>query len=88
MSHPNGDEISPFLVSTILRLDVTFTVSYLNGEPACMQEAARLLEREWNPAWDETLEILPLAQLQRAYEQRPLSPWCKTIIDVAGGPDS
>ncbi|HEU4904971.1 MAG TPA: alcohol dehydrogenase catalytic domain-containing protein [Solirubrobacterales bacterium] len=84
MSHPNGEEISPFLVSAILRLDVTFTASYLNGEPVRLQEAARLLEREWSPVWDETLEIVPLQQLQQAYEQRPRSPWCKTIVDVTG----
>lgn len=84
MSHPSGEMISPFLLSAILRLDVTFTASYLNGEPVRLQEAARLLEREWDPSWDQTLEILPLDRLQKAYEQRPRSPWCKTIIDVAG----
>lgn len=84
MSHPSGEEISPFLVSAILRLDVTFTVSYLNGEPVRLQEAARLLERGWGPEWGATLEILPLNELQDAYEQRPRSPWCKTVIDVAG----
>lgn len=83
MSHPNGDQVSPFLVSTILREDITFTVSYLNGEPVRLQQAARLLEREWDEAWDELLELLPLDRLQEAYENRPQSPWCKTIIDVA-----
>jgi threonine dehydrogenase-like Zn-dependent dehydrogenase len=84
MSHPNGEQISPFLVSTILRKDVTFTVSYLNGEPVRLQEAGRLLERKWDESWDNTIELLPLEQLLQAYEQRPQSPWCKTIIDVAG----
>lgn len=85
MSHPNGDQISPFFVSAILRKDVTFTASYLNGEPALLQEAARLLEREWRPTWDGLIEILPLSELQRAYERRPSSPWCKTVIDVTSG---
>lgn len=85
MSHPNGDQVSPFFVSAILRKDITFTASYLNGEPVLLQEAARLLEREWRPSWDRLIEILPLEQLQHAYEYRPTSPWCKTVIDVAGG---
>ena len=84
MSHPNGEQISPFLVSAILRLDVTFTASYLNGEPVRLQEAGRLLERAWDGGWDETIELRPLKRLQQAYEQRPQSPWCKTIIDVTG----
>ena len=84
MSHPTGDQVSPFLVYTILREDITFTVSYLNGEPIRLQEAARLLEREWDERWDSLIELLPLSRLQEAYENRPRSPWCKTIIDVAG----
>lgn len=85
MSHPNGSEVSPFLVSMILRKDITFTVSYLNGEPVLLQEAARLLEREWTPSWDGSIEVLPVEQLQHAYEYRPTSPWCKTVIDVGSG---
>lgn len=85
MSHPNGDQVSPFLVSAILREDITFTVSYLNGEPIRMREAAQLLEQDWDENWDDLIELLPLNRLQEAYESRPDSPWCKTIIDVAGG---
>lgn len=82
MSHPNGDPVSPFLVGAILREDITFTVSYLNGEPTTMLEAARLLEHHWEPGWDDLIEIIPIERLQEAYENRRLSPWCKTVIEI------
>jgi threonine dehydrogenase-like Zn-dependent dehydrogenase len=85
MSHPNADPISPFLVGTILRRDVTFTVSYLNGEWANMQMAAEMLDRHWTEQWDQAIEVLPLSRLQKAYEDRHASRWCKTVIDVASG---
>lgn len=84
MSHPGGDPVSPFFISKIMREDVTFTVSYLNGEPAVLREAAWLLERHWGEAWDSLIEVLPLNRLQEAYEERRTAPWCKTVIDVAG----
>lgn len=85
MSHPNVQPVSPFLVGTILRRDVTFTVSYLNGEWENMRAAAELLERHWTPQWDRTIELAPMDRLQKAHEDRRISPWCKTVIDVAGG---
>jgi threonine dehydrogenase-like Zn-dependent dehydrogenase len=87
MSHPNGEQVSPFFVSEVLRKDVTFTASYLNGEPIILREAASLLEREWDSEWDGLIEILPVKDLQGAYENRPSSPWCKTVIDVSSGFD-
>ena len=84
MSHPNGDQIGAFLLSTILREDITFTASYLNGESAVLEEAARLLEQRWSSDWDRLIEVIPLEQIQTAYENRPSSPYCKTIIDVSG----
>ncbi len=83
MSHPTGDPVSPFLVGAILREDITFTVSYLNGERSTMIEAARLLEESQEDPWDEVIELTAVDHLQRAYEQRPESPWCKTVIEVA-----
>ncbi|HSS41483.1 MAG TPA: alcohol dehydrogenase catalytic domain-containing protein [Solirubrobacterales bacterium] len=84
MSHPNGNPVSPFLVGAILRKDVTFTVSYLNGERVTMLEAARLLEHHWEPSWNELIELIPIANLQEAYEGRRQSPYCKTVIAVHG----
>jgi L-iditol 2-dehydrogenase len=84
MSHPNGDPVSPFFIGRILRHDITFTVSYLNGEPVVLREAAWLLERHWSDAWDSLIKVLPLDRLQEAYEQRRTAPWCKTVIDVVG----
>jgi threonine dehydrogenase-like Zn-dependent dehydrogenase len=83
MSHPNVDPISPFLVGEILRRDVTFTVSYLNGEWENMRTAAQLLEQHWTPAWDQAIEVIPIDRLQEAHENRHASPWCKTVIEIA-----
>jgi threonine dehydrogenase-like Zn-dependent dehydrogenase len=83
MSHPTGDPVSPFLVGAIMRRDITFTVSYLNGERSTLVEAARLLERHWDLDWDEMIEPIPVNRLQEAYEQRRSSPWCKTVIEIA-----
>lgn len=83
MSHPTGDPVSPFLVGAILREDVTFTVSYLNGERQSMHAAARLLEDHWDLEWDALIELVPIEKLQEAYEQRRESLWCKTVVEVA-----
>jgi threonine dehydrogenase-like Zn-dependent dehydrogenase len=83
MSHPNADPISPFFVSTILREDITFTVSYLNGEKSTMRDAASLLERHWGSAWGDLIEVVQLDQLQHAHENRHRSSWCKTVVRVS-----
>jgi threonine dehydrogenase-like Zn-dependent dehydrogenase len=85
MSHPTGDPVSPFLVGAIMREDVTFTVSYLNGERTTILEAIRLLEDRWQEDWGEVIELIPIKRLREAYEQRRKSPWCKTVIEVVGG---
>jgi L-iditol 2-dehydrogenase len=85
MGHPVGEEIDPVFLSNVMPKDVSFVTSYLNGEPSVLRKAADLLMREWSPAWNELIELHPLKDLERAYEQRGNSPHCKTVIDVAGG---
>jgi len=85
MGHPLGEEIDPMFLSTVLPKDVTFVTSYLNGAPSVLREAARLLEQEWSPEWDKLIELLPLSHLKQAFEGRPESAYCKTVIDVAAG---
>ena len=86
MSHLDGYSTADFLLSVLTRKDVTFTVSYLNGEAANVALAARLLAEGWGPAWERVIEVLPIDQLQQAFEGRRRSPWCKTMIRVDRSP--
>jgi L-iditol 2-dehydrogenase len=85
MGHPLGEEIDPVFLSEVLPKDVTFVTSYLNGEPSVLREASRLLEEEWGPAWDDLIELVPVKDLDLAFEERESAPHCKTVIDVASG---
>lgn len=83
MSHLDGYSRADFLLEALTRRDITFTVSYLNGEPETLPTAVRALAREWTPAWDETLETVPIEALQEAFVTRRKTPRCKTVIQVA-----
>jgi threonine dehydrogenase-like Zn-dependent dehydrogenase len=86
MSHLDGYTTADFLLSALTRKDVTFTVSYLNGGAENLASAASLLTANWNPTWDGLLELVPIDQIQRAFERRRDSPWCKTLIHVERSP--
>jgi threonine dehydrogenase-like Zn-dependent dehydrogenase len=81
MSHLDGYSTADFLLGSLTRRDVTFTVSYRNGERETLGVAIELLERGWSPAWDRLVEVVPLDQLQDAFENRRRAPWCKTLIE-------
>lgn len=83
MSHLDGYSSADFLLVALTRRDITFTVSYLNGEPEMLRTAAADLARGWNDAWDRIVQTVPIAKLQEAFTTRRDAPWCKTIIDVA-----
>jgi phage-related minor tail protein len=57
-------------------------LSYLNGELRTLETAARLLAARWDASWDAIVEVVPLQHLQRAFEVRRDSPWCKTLVDL------
>ena len=84
MSHIGESGAAGFLYSDIMRLDVTFTVSYLNGERTTLHEAAALLAEEWDAGWDALIEEVPFDQLARTFETRRSTPFCKTIVRIAG----
>jgi threonine dehydrogenase-like Zn-dependent dehydrogenase len=86
MSHLDGYSTADFLLGSLTRRDVTFTVSYRNGERGTLQVAIDLLERGWSPAWDRLVEVVPLDQLQDAFESRRRAPWCKTLIECPSKP--
>jgi|HubBroStandDraft_6_1064221.scaffolds.fasta_scaffold59237_3 threonine dehydrogenase-like Zn-dependent dehydrogenase len=82
MSHLDGYTTAEFLLAALTRKDVTFTVSYLNGEAENLATATRLLTETWSTSWDRLLELVPIDQLQQAFGRRRTSPWCKTVILV------
>lgn len=83
MSHLDGYSNAEFLLTALTRRDVTFTVSYLNGERTNLEEAARLLQREWSHRWDPLIDVVRLDHLEQAFEGRRASPWCKTIVRLS-----
>ena len=83
MSHIDGAQAGPYLLRVLMRRDVTFIVSYLNGERETIRRAGSLLASGWHEVWEKLVEVRPLAELQRAFDDRPTSPWCKTVIAVS-----
>lgn len=84
MSHIEWSTAGTYLLRSLTRRDVTFTVSYLNGERGTLLQAARLLDAMWTPTWHQLVEVVPIDDLQGAFERRPGSPSCKTIIAISG----
>ena len=82
MSHLDGYSDASFLLAALTRRDVTFTVSYLNGNGEHLDTATRLLARCWDGPWNDTIEIVPGHNVQRAFSDRRSSPYNKTILDV------
>jgi threonine dehydrogenase-like Zn-dependent dehydrogenase len=83
MSHLEGETAAPFLLNRLMRRDVTFKLSYLNGERSTLHRAAEMLRKLWTSDWDEVIELVPLDSVADALAHRRTSPWCKTIVQVA-----
>ena len=81
MSHLPADAAG-FLLEALLHKDVTFNLSYLNGERGNLERAIRLLEQHWDERWDQLLEVRPPSDLVDAIANRSQSPKNKTIIDL------
>lgn len=82
LSHLDGQS-TDFLLPALSRRDISFKVSYVNGEVATMEVAATMLAEGWHGAWDDLIGVVPLEQLQSAFEQRRGSPWPQTLVEVA-----
>lgn len=82
MSHLGGYTSADFLLAALTRHDITFTVSYLNGELDSLRAAAAMLERQWSAPWDGVIEVVPCSELPRAFDERREAPWCKTLIEI------
>jgi L-iditol 2-dehydrogenase len=82
MSHLDGYSSAEFLLSALTRREITFTVSYLNGEPETLRAAATTLAQKWTPAWDNGLVTVPIKALQETFLARRETRTCKTVVAV------
>jgi threonine dehydrogenase-like Zn-dependent dehydrogenase len=83
MSHLDGYSSADFLLAALTRRDITFTVSYLNGEQDTLRAAAEILAKGWTSDWGRLVEAVPVERLQEAFATRREAPWCKTLIEVS-----
>ena len=82
MSHLDGYSDANFLLRQLTRRDITFTVSYLNGEAETVNRAAFLLADHWSEVWTQTLEVKHVSELTDAFSNYRTRDDNKTIIDV------
>jgi threonine dehydrogenase-like Zn-dependent dehydrogenase len=82
MSHLDGYSSAEFLLAALTRRDVTFTVSYLNGERDTLRAAAAMLAGGWTEDWDRVIGTVPIQRLQEAFATRRDAGWCKTMIEI------
>ena len=82
LSHLADGTPAEFLFEHLPHKDVTFTISYLNGERSNLAGAVELLERYWDEDWDTLLEVRPLDALPRVMRERSKSHRNKTVIDL------
>lgn len=83
MSHLPGGTNADFVLELLVHKDVSFHLSYLNGEPSNLARSIALLEQEWTPAWSTLLEVRPLDALTDVFRHGSApSPAMKVIIDV------
>jgi threonine dehydrogenase-like Zn-dependent dehydrogenase len=83
MSHLSGETPAPFLMNNLMRRDIAFKLSYLNGERSNLHRAAQMLEQLWTANWDKVIELVPLESVGDVLARRRTSPWCKTIVQMA-----
>lgn len=85
MSHLPSGSADGVLLEALIHKDVTFTLSYLNGDRSNLDRAVALLERHWTDRWDDLIELRPLIELADALVGRADSPRNKTVIDLGSG---
>lgn len=85
MSHLYGEASAAFLHKNLMRRDITFKQSYLNGDRSNVERAVWILQESWNARWDEVIEVVAFDSVSDAFSRRRESPWCKTIVQIADG---
>src|ERR1700733_62255 len=82
MSHLDGQN-TEFLLPKLTRNDVSFKVSYLNGQVVNLDHAAAIVERQWSTAFDMAISLHDVNLLPDVFAQRSSSAANKDIIDIA-----
>jgi len=83
MSHLPEATSAPFLLDLLLDKDVTFNLSYLNGEPDNLVRSIELLEGHWTEDWNALLEIRPLDDVVALFQEGPARAGNKIVVDIA-----
>jgi threonine dehydrogenase-like Zn-dependent dehydrogenase len=84
MSHLTSGTSAEFLLDLLVRKDVTFNLSYLNGEYSNLSRSIALLEQSWTPAWNLLLDVPALDALPDVFREGPAPSSIKVIIDLGG----
>jgi len=84
MSHLTSGTSAEFLLDLLVRKDVTFNLSYLNGESSNLSRSIALLEHSWTPAWSLLLDVPALDALPDVFREGPAPSSSKVIIDLGG----
>ncbi len=84
MSHLTSGTSAEFLLDLLVRKDVTFNLSYLNGESSNLSRSIALLEHSWTPAWSLLLDVPALDALPDVFREGPAPSSIKVIIDLGG----
>lgn len=83
MSHLDGYGETDFVLPMLTRRDITFTVSYLNGEKENMLYAAEIIKRNWTADHSKMLAISPITQLPKMFSDRRDSNYNKDVFDLS-----
>jgi len=84
MSHLPDRTDAQFLLDLLLHKDVTFTLSYLNGQSTNLARSMTLLEQQWTPQWGALLDLRPLADLADVFGSGSTVSSSKVVIDIGG----
>ncbi len=82
MSHLPETTDAQFLLTLLLHKDVTFNLSYLNGDTENLTKSIALLEQQWTPIWSSLLEVRPLTDLDGIFRDGPAAFGNKVVVDV------
>ena len=82
MSHLDPFMGTTFLLEMLTRRDISFKMSYLNGQRSNLTDAISLLDVYWTPKWLRTLTVHPIEEIHAEFRGRQFSPYCKSVISA------
>lgn len=84
ISHLPDGTAATFLLDQLTHKDVTFTVSYLNGERSNVEAAVAAIEQHWDERWSTLLDVRSVDELGEVLDGRADSPAVKTVLALPG----